>query len=207
MNVRSLTCSPNRDTLVGRIMISESLSLRTACLALVLFAFAAAPLQPAEAAGPSEYEVKAAFLYNFARFVEWPLDAPGVDGTFVITVLGRDPFGSALDDTLRGKKIDDKRVVVRRALRPEDVGRSHIVFISDSEKDRLPAILKSLDTAPVLTVGDMDQFAERGGVIRFKVDQDRIRLEINVAAAQRSRLRISSQLLKLARIVEPGMGS
>jgi uncharacterized protein DUF4154 len=187
-------------------MLSESLSLRTACLALLLFAFTAAPLHPAGAGGPSEYEVKAAFLYNFARFIEWPLDAPGEERTFVVTVLGRDPFGRALDDTLRGKKIDDKPVVVRRVLRSDEVGRSHIVFISDSESDRLPAILKSLEAAPVLTVGEMNQFAERGGVIRFKVDQERIRLEINVAAAQRSRLRISSQLLKLARIVSPGMG-
>ena len=83
---------------------------------------------------------------------------------------------------------------------------SPILFICDSEKDRLPQILKSLESAPVLTVGEMSDFAERGGVIRFKVEQDRIRLEINVAAAERSRLRISSQLLKLARIVEPGTG-
>jgi len=175
-------------------------------VALVLLAFATARLPPAGAAAPSEYEVKAAFLYNFGRFVEWPLGAMGGDGTFVVTVLGRDPFGSVLDDTLRGKTIDGKRVVVRRVLRSEDVGRSQIVFISDSEKDRLPEILKNLDAAPVLTVGEMSQFAERGGVIRLKVDQDRIRLEINVAAAERSRLRISSQLLKLARIVGPGMG-
>lgn len=198
--------STNRDTLVGRIMLIESLPLRTACFALLLSAFAAVLLQSAAAAGPSEYEVKAAFLYNFARFVEWPLDAPGDDRTFVVTVLGRDPFGRALDETLRGKKIDEKPVVVRRVLRSEEVGRSHIVFISDSEEERLPAILKSLEAAPVLTVGDMNLFAERGGVIRFKVEQDRIRLEINVAAAQRSRLRISSQLLKLARIVDPGTG-
>jgi hypothetical protein len=191
---------------MGRIMIIESLPLRTSCFALLLSAFAAVLLQSAGAAGPTEYEVKAAFLYNFARFVEWPLETPGDDRTFVVTVLGRDPFGSALDDTLRGKKIDDKPVVVRRVLRSEDVGRSHIVFISDSEKERLPAILKNLEAAPVLTVGDMNEFAERGGVIRFKVDQDRIRLEINVAAAQRSRLRISSQLLKLARIVDPRTG-
>ena len=181
-------------------------ALHSRALALSLLAFTTARLPTAGAAGPSEYEVKAAFLYNFARFVEWPLDAAGDDRTFVVTVLGRDPFGSALDDTLRGKMIDDKRVVVRRVLRSEDVGRSHIVFISDSEKDRLPAILKSLEAAPVLTVGEMNQFAERGGVIRFKVDQDRIRLEINVAAAERSRLKISSQLLKLARIVGPGKG-
>jgi hypothetical protein len=178
----------------------------TRAVALLLFPFATALLPLAGAAGPTEYEVKAAFLYNFARFVEWPRDAPGEDGAFVVTVLGRDPFGSVLDDTLRGKTIDGKRVVVRRALRSEDVGRSHILFISDSEKDRLPEILKGLDAAPVLTVGEMSQFAERGGVIRFKLDQERIRLEINVAAAERSRLKISSQLLKLARIVGPGMG-
>jgi hypothetical protein len=176
-------------------------------LALLLLTCATVRAPSAGAAGPSEYEVKAAFLYNFARFVEWPLDAPGVDGTFVVTVLGRDPFGSVLDDTLRGKTIEGKRVVVRRVLRSEDVGRTQIVFISDSETERLPEILKRLDAAPVLTVGDMSQFAERGGVIRFKVDQERIRLEINVAAAQRCRLRISSQLLKLARIVDPGTGS
>jgi hypothetical protein len=174
-------------------------------IGLVSLALAAARPGPA-ATGPAEYEVKAAFLYNFARFVEWP-DAPEGDGPFVITVLGRDPFGSVLDDTLRGKTIDDKRIVVRRASRPDEVGQSRIVFICDSEKDRLPAILKSLEGTPVLTVGEMSEFAERGGVIRFKLEQGRIRLEINAAAAERSRLRISSQLLKLARIVDRGTGS
>jgi uncharacterized protein DUF4154 len=174
-------------------------------LVLLSAALATALLGPARAAGPGEYEVKAAFLYNFARFVEWPADPDG-DGPFVVTVLGSDPFGSVLDDTLRGKTVDDKRIVVRRVSRSEDVGRSRILFISDSEKDRLPAILKTLEKAPVLTVGEMNKFAERGGVIRFKVEQDRIRLEINVAAAERSKLKISSQLLKLARIVEPVPG-
>ena len=171
----------------------------TLCVALWTVRLAAG------AAGPGEYQVKAAFLYNFARFVEWP---PAADGAapFVVTVLGRDPFGTVLDDTFRGKTVDARQVVVRRVSRSEDVGKSHILFICDSEKDRLPQILKSLESAPVLTVGEMSDFAERGGVIRFKVEQDRIRLEINVAAAERSRLRISSQLLKLARIVEPGTG-
>jgi hypothetical protein len=172
---------------------------------LVLAAFAASRLQPAAAAGPGEYEVKAAFLYNFARFVEWP-DAARGEGPFVVTVLGRDPFGSVLDETLRGKTIEERRIVVRRASRPEDAAGSRIVFISDSEEERLPVILKSLGSSPVLTVGEMSAFAEKGGVIRFRVEQDRIRLEINVAAAERSRLRISSQLLKLARIVEPVAG-
>jgi hypothetical protein len=174
--------------------------------ALLPAALATALLGPARAAGPGEYEVKAAFLYNFARFVEWPA-APADDGTFGIAVLGSDPFGSVLDDTLRGKTIGARPVVVRRIKHSEEVGGSRILFISDSEKDRLPAILKSLEAAPVLTVGEMSEFAERGGVIRFKLDNERIRLEINVAAAERSRLRISSQLLKLARIVGPATGS
>jgi hypothetical protein len=178
---------------------------RALIVSLAVLAGARLP-HAARAAGPGEYEVKAAFLYNFARFVEWP-EPPGGDGPFVITVLGRDPFGTVLDDTLRGKTVDAKAVQVRRVSRSEEVGGSRIVFICDSEKDRLPAILKSLESAPVLTVGEMTEFAERGGVIRFKVEQDRIRLEINVAAAERSRLRISSQLLKLARIVEPAVGS
>ena len=174
-------------------------------LVLVTLAWTA-PRPHAAATGPAEYEVKAAFLYNFARFVEWP-DAPGGEGPFIITVLGRDPFGTALDDTLRGKTIGQRRIAVRRVSRPDEVGASRIVFISDSEKDRLPAILETLASTPVLTVGEMDQFAERGGTIRFRVEQDRIRLDINVSAAERSRLRISSQLLKLARIVDRGAGS
>lgn len=169
-----------------------------ACLALAALRFAAA-------AGPGEYEVKAAFLYNFARFVEWPRDPQGGE-EFVVTVLGRDPFGTVLDDTLRGKTVGEQRIVIRRAERAEEVRGSRIVFICDSEKERLPAILKALEGAPVLTVGEMSEFAERGGVIRFKLEQGRIRLEINVAAAERSKLKISSQLLKLARIVSGAAG-
>jgi hypothetical protein len=151
-----------------------------------------------------EYQVKAAFLYNFAKYVQWPADAPAVQtGTFVITVLGNDPFGPSLDETLRGKTIDRLKVVVRRAGNPEEVGASQIVFISESQRGQLPAILKRLEGTPTLTVAEMDHFAERGGVIRFRMDGDRVRLDINPAAAARARLKISSELLKLARIVGP----
>jgi hypothetical protein len=155
---------------------------------------------------PTEHQVKAAFIYNFARFIEWPPDARKDDDTFVVSVLGRDPIAEVIVDTLRAKKIDGKTVVVRRIVRPEEVGSSQIVFICDSEQSRLSSILKGLEAAPVLTVGETDQFAERGGVIRFRVDRDQVRFDINVTAAERARLKISSELLKLARIVAPNKG-
>jgi hypothetical protein len=159
--------------------------------------------EPAETPPPSEYEVKAAYLYHFAKFVTWPPDAADEPGSFVITLLGEDPFGAALDAVLRGKTIDGKQVLVRRAPRVADVGRSQILFVSASESGRLPAILDALEAAPgTLTVGDMDGFAARGGVIGFRLEGNRIRLDVSLAAAERARLRISSQLLRLARIVD-----
>jgi hypothetical protein len=180
--------------------------VRAAESTLVTLLLGALATAAGRAETPTEYQVKAAFLYNFAKFVRWPTEFEAEKGTFVITILGQDPFGTTLDETLRGKTIDDRQIVLRRVSRAEDVGPSQILFISDSEKDRLPAILKHVGTRPVLTVGEMSRFTERGGVIRFKVDEDRIRLEINVAAAEQSRLRISSQLLKLAQIVNPSKG-
>jgi hypothetical protein len=149
----------------------------------------------------AEYEVKAAFLYNFAKFVAWPAGSGGNE--FVITILGEDPFGSALDEALAGKEVERRRVVVHRASRLEDLGRTQILFISDSERSRLPVVLKQVEGLGVLTVGEMDRFAEQGGVIHFRTEDRRVRLVVNTAAAERAGLRISSELLKLARIVGP----
>ena len=152
---------------------------------------------------PSEYHVKAALLYNFAKYVRWPEGAAegGEGGRFVIAILGQDPFGVAIDSVLEGKTIDGLQVVVRRIKASEELTPSQILFISDSERGRLPEILGRLDAAATLTVGEMDHFAEAGGVIRFLMDDRRVHLEINVAAAARARLKLSSELLKLARIV------
>jgi hypothetical protein len=158
----------------------------------------------ADSRAVGEYHVKAAFLYNFARYVQWPADASTArTGTFVITILGNDPFGPSLDETLQGKVIGRLKVVVRRAGKPEELEASQIVFITNSERGQLPEILKRLEGTPTLTVGEMDHFAERGGVIRFRMDGDRVRLEINPSAAARAQLKISAELLKLARIVGP----
>jgi hypothetical protein len=173
-----------------------------AAAALLLAALGPPPARPA---APSEYEVKAAFLYNFALYVEWPPDGfPPSGQAFVVTVLGPDPFGEALDTILHGKTIRDRRLEVRRVGRAEDVGRSQILFIGEADSEDLGRILRRLEAAPILTVGETAHFAERGGMISFRKEKDRVGFEINLGSAERARLRISSQLLKLARIVGPG---
>jgi hypothetical protein len=180
----------------------RALRVLTACAVLGLVA-------PAEAQAPAvgEYEVKAAFLYSFAKFIEWPPEAaPENQDVFVISILGEDPFGAALDQLLRDRTVGQRKVVVRRVPGGQEVGPSQIVFISDSESSRLPVLLKRFQGAPVLTVGEAEGFAERGGVVRLRTEKKRVRLEINVAAAERAHLKISSELLKLARIVGGGTG-
>jgi len=160
-----------------------------------------APVRPV-AAPPTEYEVKAAFLYNFARFVEWPPEAfRDPADPFVIAVLGRDPFGPVLDETMAGKTVAGRRIEVRRATRVEDVRDAQMVFISSSERANMPAILKALDRPGVLTVGESDGFAERGGAINFVLQARKVRFQINPARAEEARLKMSSQLLKLATLV------
>jgi uncharacterized protein DUF4154 len=154
------------------------------------------------AAPPTEYEVKAAFLYNFTRFVEWPPESlRDTSEPFVIAVLGRDPFGPVLDDTVAGKTVAGHRIEVRRASRVEDVADAQMVFISASERASAPAILKALDRPGVLTVGDTDGFAGYGGTINFVLHDRRVRFEINPASAEQAGLKMSSQLLKLATLV------
>ena len=152
-------------------------------------------------AGPlqaDEYQVKAAFLLNFARFVEWP--ASHVSNNFTIGVLGRDPFDRALD-SLSGKTVRGKRVVVRRYEDPDEAREADILFISASEKRSLPRILKKIRGNPILTVGDSKDFGSSGVMINLLLLQKRVGFEINLAAAQRDGLQISSNLLKLAQEV------
>jgi len=151
---------------------------------------------------PTEYEVKAAFLYNFARFVEWPPDTfHDAEAPFVIAVVGHDPFGSVLDDTVAGKTVLGRRIEVRRASRADEVGDAQIVFVSASERAAVPSILKALDRPGRLTVGEVDGFAEHGGTINFTMQGRKVRFEINPTQAEQARLKMSSQLLKLATLV------
>jgi hypothetical protein len=155
----------------------------------------------------SEYLIKAGFIYNFAKFVEWPSAAfAQTDSPIVIGVLGTDPFGSIIDRIVEDKKIGARGFVVKR-LRwgkdLKDLKDCKILFVSASEKAHIDEILQMVKGLPILTVGETPGFAERGGIIRFTLEDNRVRFEVNVEAAHQSELNISSRLLTLARIISP----
>ncbi|MBI2820275.1 MAG: YfiR family protein [Acidobacteria bacterium] len=155
-------------------------------------------LQP-QTPPPGEYEVKAAFLYNFAKFVEWPSTAfPAPDSPVIIGVLGEDPFGEALELTIAGKLVQGRPLQVQRGQRIENVESCHILFFSSSQRRPLPELLGQLRSLPVLTVGEEEKFIEQGGVIRFLLDDNRVRFDINNLSARKAGLKISSRLLALA---------
>jgi hypothetical protein len=151
----------------------------------------------AQRSSPSEYEVKAAYLYDFGKFVAWPAKVAASDD-FPICVLGQDPFGPTFDATIAGETINGKKVVVNRISKPQDALSCRILFISASEESQLKEILATIDKTSVLTVSDISQFTRRGGMIQFVTDANRVRFEVNVTTAERAGLTLSSQLLKVA---------
>jgi hypothetical protein len=157
---------------------------------------------PAQLAVPNEYQVKAAFLFNFVQFVEWPHGAfTNSDTPFCIGVLGDDPFGTALDETVRGETVQNRRLIVQRSRQVENLKDCQLIFISKSETERVPGILGELDPVPVLTVSETQGFAQRGGIINLYLAANKVRFEINPAAARRKGLKISSELLSLGKII------
>jgi hypothetical protein len=150
----------------------------------------------------TEYEVKAGFLYHFGWFVEWPA-ATVQDRTdsFIIGVLGANPFDGVLDEVMEGKTIRERPGVVKYYQRVEEATASHILFISAAEESHLPAILAKLDGTSVLTVSDIARFAERGGMIGLRIVDRKVHFDINVRAVEQAGLKLSSQLLRLAKVV------
>ncbi len=156
----------------------------------------------AQSKTPTEYELKAAFLFNFARFVEWPSSAfTTPQSPFLICVLGTDPFGSTLDDALLRHSIQGHPTALLRAKHVSDINSCQILFVPSSESHRLPEITVKLRGQCVLVIGENENFAASGGVIQFSLEENRIRFLINTDAADRSGLKFSSKLLALARIV------
>lgn len=178
---------------------------RSAFLCALLSSCLAAPGQET---APTEYHVKAAFLYNFGRYVEWPPRTPAFT-SFAICVLGDDPFGPVLNQVIDGKVIQGKKLAARRLEKVEDAGNCQILFISSSESGRLAHIMAALRGRSVLTVGETDGFAQSGGMINFRLEGSKVRFEINLDATEQAGLTVSSQLLKLARIIrespQPGV--
>jgi hypothetical protein len=182
---------------IGKILFSLAilLSLWAAATAgRVAFAQTEAPEEL------EEYRVKAAFLYNFAKFADWPNGSfTDNHSPFVLGIVGKDPSGKAFD-SLNGKLVGNRELVVRRFSGLEALGRCHMLFVSASEQAHLAKILKKVEPWQVLTVSDMNGFCGGGGIIALFMEEKQIRFEINTDAAQRNGLRLSSQLLKLARI-------
>lgn len=168
----------------------------TACVILSLMI-----IIPAYAQKASEYQVKAAFLFNFTKFFEWPAEAIGEPGEpFVIGVLGKDPFGSYLDELIAGEKIMDHQMIVKRFNSVDEVDKCHILFVNRPGKTS--EAINALKGKSILTVSDDREFNRNGGIISFLTENEMIRLQINVHAAKAAHLDVSSKLLRIAKIYE-----
>jgi hypothetical protein len=167
-----------------------------AALAVGLFL---APCRAWAAEVPTEYQVKAAYLFNFVKYVEWPSNAfPGPTAPFVIGVLGQDPFGADLDKTVAGRSINNRPIMVKRVAGNPEAKSCHILFIGASDKARFEPVLEALKRLPILTVGDSESFPGPGGVISFVRKENKVRFQVNLSAAQARQLTISSKLLSVA---------
>jgi hypothetical protein len=168
--------------------------MRMALVIALAVAMRSSAAEPAE-----EYHVKGAFLLNFAKFVEWPAQAfKDAASPISICILGENPFGPGLDNAARQIVADNRPVTVRQVSGPEQAGQCQIVFVSASEKKRTRKLLEAVQGSSVLTVGESDGFLAGGGVIDFKLEGERVRIEISTEAADRAKLRISAKLLSLA---------
>jgi hypothetical protein len=151
-----------------------------------------------------EYEVKAAFIFKFAQFMEWPAGAFTSDtDAIIVATVGDDPFQGSLDRVMAGKTIGSRPMAVVHFSSVDQIQRCHVLFISAANADELPAILSKVAKSPVVTIGEQDDFCASGGVIQFLIEDAKIHFEVNTAAADQSGVKISSRLLKLAKIYNP----
>lgn len=178
-------------------------SLVIACLILPLLL-----AMPASSnAAPSEYQVKAVFLFNFSRFIEWPASAfSSAESPFVVGVFGYDPFGVSLDQVVKGETVNGRPLVVRRIRHPGEAADCQILFIHQSEGRKLDALVSALKEKSTLTVSDLPGPAQRGVMIRLITEGGRVRMRINVESARAAQLTINSNLLRSAQIVTAERG-
>lgn len=164
-----------------------------ACIGLVL---------PSLAATTTEYQLKAVFLFNFIQFVEWPAtSADAEQGPLCVGVLGPDPFGADLEAVMQGEQIRGRPIVVQRYATIDEVDRCHLLFVGTMDAEQLKAALDRLKGRPILTVGETAAFLDAGGMIRFITESNKIRLQVNLRAADEAQLRLSSKLLRSSQIV------
>ena len=176
--------------------------IRLALLGILVSASSLRAQSPSEP--PSEYAVKAAFIYNFAKFVEWEPGELEKHGEFVIGMLGDDPFGNVLEHALENKTVGEYPISVRRYSTLDEAREAQILYVPASREQELSSLHSRLRGNSVLTVSDTPGFAERGVMINFFITRDdKVRFEVNLTEAESCGLRLSSQLLKLATIVKP----
>jgi hypothetical protein len=149
-----------------------------------------------------EYQLKAAFLYNFTKFVEWSAPSLATPGSpITIGVFGANPFGGELENVVRNRKVNGHEIVVKRVQTVAGVRGVHLLFVPVAEDARLPELRETLQGSNIVTVGESDAFARSGGMITFVIDGDRVRFDINIAAVNASSVKLSAQLQKLARSI------
>jgi len=201
LNPGGLVClAQNLDNPVTRPFAFSALAF-AGFLALALLQDRLTPAQTAS----TEYQVKAAFLFHFVQFVDWPPDAfKDPDSPIVYCIVGEDPFQGALDASLNGKMLGSRPFRVRHLQRAQEANGCHVLFLAADDKKSLLAALASVASSPALTVGDTEHFAADGGMIGFCLEDNKVRFEINVRAAEHARLKISARLLALAKTVIGG---
>jgi hypothetical protein len=156
----------------------------------------------AHAQSVREFEVKAALIYNFAQFVTWPDQAfSGPNAPFRICVLTDNPSTNVMERTFRGKSVRGRPIQIEQSGDIQGVMKCHILFVGQTMKDRMPEIMRAVGSREILTIGDMDRFAESGGIIGLYEENNKMRFEVNLGAARRAHLAISSKMLKAGKIV------
>lgn len=151
------------------------------------------------ASAPSEYDVKAAFIYNFMKFVEWPKDSFGDDTSgFIVGIIGTTQFGECVSDLVANKTVSGRKITVRENVAQDDMTSCHLVFFEQSEDSRTKELLATLKGTAVLTVGESEIFAQEGGIIRFVIHENKVRFTVSLPPAEEAGLKLSAKLLKVA---------
>lgn len=151
-----------------------------------------------------EYKLKAVYIYNFLQFVEWPQSAFDSESSpIVIGILGEDPFGKIMDEAVKSEKIGNHPIIVKRFKLISETNDCHVLYVCASEDRNLKNIFIHVKELPILTISDINDFAEEGGNINFYVDDNKLRFEINVKSLQNAKLKVSSKLLRLAKVINP----
>ncbi len=176
-------------------------TIRQRSLSVLMLIICSLAILSAQSPDPREYQIKAAFLFNFTQFVEWPATCFSTDKSpFIIGILGENPFGSYLEDMVNGEKVNGHPLVVQHFKTLEEIKICHVLFINLPQTSKLEQVIANLKGRNILTVSDMTDFLQEGGILRFFKKNNKIQFRINPEASKKTNLIISSKLLRLAEI-------